>query len=1079
MASNSGANQPDEGRNERSSWGGVRLMRRWLIPALVAVIGIGLSVGGWHWLRVRDNEMVEAAFRSDADQQAEVIQFEINEKLAVVRALRALYNSVGDVTAQRFNSFSSPFFVERLSVRGLFWVPHIEDEAREAFLRRASEVVISDYELRVFDDQGRPQRAPERSFYWPMYFAQISDDAPETVLGLDLRSIPAVRRALESARDTGSLVVTDVLELPVLPEEYVYVAAFDPIYRRGAPVQTALERRENLEGFVGVAYRIDEIIENALRELPPAAIDFRLLDPVSPSRAEVVYAYQWREDETVETDELSALTAIDDPMQHRVSLDVPNQNWALYFEPTEAYLESHRTLAPAIALGGGLLATGFLFALVVSLVGRAARIQEEVERRTHELKRTHHTLEEKTTALGRSEKFLDDIIENIPLMIFVKEADQLRFERLNRAGEELLGYDREELIGRTDFDFFPREQADYFQKMDRRALRERRLIDVPEEPIETPSGLRLLHTKKMPIFDSDGRPAYVLGISEDITERKKNERELRSSLFELAQSREQLRRAKVRAEEANRTKSEFLANMSHDIRTPMNGVVGFTELLLQTDLDSLQREYVTLIDQSANALLRLLNDILDLSKLEAGELTLESTRFRLCDVVGEALQTQAVRAFEKGLQIGYVIPPDLPFVKLIGDRLRLRQIIDNLVGNAIKFTEEGEVRLEIETEWKSEDEISLHFAVHDTGPGISREERERIFEAFRQGATLSESERGTGLGLTIANRLVDAMDGKLWVESKVGEGSTFHFTARFGFDEEPQPVRLSKGELARLRVLVVDDTRLNRRILREGLEHWDVDVTLAPGGQRALERLREAQQEGEPFDVVLLDQVMPHMGGKEVARAMREDDRIGAVSIIMLSSAGLVPLSREEYEDLGVVRNLTKPVKQIELLEALSEASGTEDVERVEEEETPVSPPKADESLRVLVAEDDGVNRRLVERVLEARGHKVVLVSNGEEAVEAFDENGFDLILMDVRMPEIDGFEATRRIRSAEAEGEHIPIIAMTAHAMKGDRERCLEAGMDEYVAKPVKSESLYRTIEEILESQRDRSEDDSSQEQP
>ncbi|QDG51270.1 response regulator [Persicimonas caeni] len=1056
--------------------------RRWLIPSLVAIIGLGAAIVGWQWLSYRDEQMVRTEFRSDAAQQAQVVQFELNEQLGVLRGLSALYTAIENVGPLDFEEFTTPFLVERRSVQGLFWIPRVPGEQRVAHERAGQAAVHPDYGLRVFDKQGAPQAAPEQQNYFPILFAQMRNQPPESVLGLDVSSLPVVRRAMRRARDGGTPIISAPLELPSLPQEHTFVAGIYPVYVAHSSVQTVPYRRQNLQGFVGVVYNLDEIVEGALRDLPPAAIDLRLLDPTGRQRFETLYSYSWAIDAAGDERDSVLLSDLPGWLNYRERIEVPGQRWLLDLRPTPAYIESQRTLAPALALGGGILGTGLLFALVAVAVNRAERIQQEVDKATNQLQEAHRALGERTDALAHSEKFLDDIIENIPLMIYVKSADDLTYERVNRAGEEIMGMSRHRIVGRTDADLFPAEQAEFCREKDLQALQEGRLIDISEEKVFAHNGEeRVLHTKKMPIFDADGEPAYVMGISEDITARRTREEELKGSLFELAQSKEQLRRAKERAEEANQAKSEFLANMSHDIRTPMNGIVGFTELLLNTGLDPLQHEYVSLIDQSANSLLRLLNDILDLSKMEAGELTLERARFQLCDLLAEVLQTQAVRAHEKGVELGYRVPVDLPSSYLIGDRLRLRQIIDNLVGNAIKFTPAGEVRVEAEVEWRADDEICLHFEVQDTGVGISDDEQDKIFEAFRQGSAISDAKRGTGLGLTIASRLVHAMDGKIWVDSELGQGSTFHFTARFGIEELPADQKIPTQEVTGRRALVVDDTRLNRRMLRELLEHWGMDVTLAPGGPQGLAMLRE--ESDEPFDVILLDQVMPHMTGKEFASALKKSDEYRDVPIVLMSSAGLVPLDPVQYDDLGVVRSLTKPVKQRELWKAVCDALDKSDRARRERTRRPHEYAAAERPLRVLVAEDDRVNQRLIERVLERQGHQIEIADNGKAALQAFEPGAYDVILMDVRMPEMDGFETTREIRRREEGSDtRVPIIAMTAHAMKGDRERCLAAGMDDYVAKPVKAETVYEVLERVAdgrlvsESQRDESEPDESQ---
>ncbi|MGM0576929.1 MAG: response regulator [Myxococcota bacterium] len=696
----------------------------------------------------------------------------------------------------------------------------------------------------------------------------------------------------------------------------------------------------------------------------------------------------------------------------------------------------------------GILAAAFR-QMAESLQEHQEQLEDLVDRRSRELER-------KGEQLRQSERFLQDIVEHIPLMVFVKEATELRFVLFNRAGEELLGLSREELIGRNDHDLFPEDQADFFTAKDREVLKGREVVDIPEEPIDTAHGRRILHTLKDPILDEAGRPAFLLGISEDITERKQQEER-------LARSRRALQEAKREAEEANRAKSEFLANMSHEIRTPMNGVLGMADLLLALDLDREERDYVETIKQSAETLLHLLNDILDLSKIEAGRLELEEAGFSLRETLGDALQALGVRAAQKGVELIQHIAPEVPD-GLVGDPIRLRQVVVNLVGNAVKFTEEGEIVVRIEQVSRDEAGVRLCCEVADTGPGIAPAEQHRIFQAFEQTDTaVAGHYGGTGLGLAISHELVSMMGGEIGLESEPGRGSTFWFTAGFGLDESAGAgVEPRSATLRDLAVLVVDDNDTNRHVLAELLASWHMHPETAPGGSEGLDRLRSAAERGRPFPLLLLDSSMPGMDGMDVARAVSEDARLRRTSVIMLSSAG-APAEMSRARELGVARFLTKPVKSSDLLVAIEHELGAGRVvveAPAEAEEEPGMPP-----LRVLVAEDDPVNRKVAQSLLEQRGHEPVMVQDGRAAVERLGRERFDVILMDVRMPDMDGLEATRAIRAREREtGEHVAIVAMTAHAMKGDREQCLDAGMDDYVSKPVRADDLVAALRRVLD---------------
>lgn len=647
-------------------------------------------------------------------------------------------------------------------------------------------------------------------------------------------------------------------------------------------------------------------------------------------------------------------------------------------------------------------------------------------------------------ALRESEEKYRTIIETTEDGYYeVDTAGKLTF--FNDATCNILGYSREELTGKgRRVPLVLQRNKNVAKAFDRvyRTGEPKRAVGWTF--VGNDGEKRFVESSVSLLKDTKGQAVGFSGFLRDVTERKQSEA---------------LQREKLAAEAANRAKSEFIAKMSHEIRTPLNSIIGMVELMLETDLKPQQKEDLDVVISSAHALLSLINNILDFSKIEIGKLDFEDTDFDLKEVLGESLRIMAMRCHEKGLELVYRVDPNVP-ERLHGDPVRLRQVLLNLVDNAYKFTNSGEIVVEVKREQSPEAGTYLHFSVRDTGVGIPKEEQAAIFKAFTQAdAAISRRYGGAGLGLAVSAQLVRMMNGRMWVESEPHQGCTFHFTTRFnGLQEEMEIIReLPDRQLKGVRVLVVDDNSTNCKIVKEMLENWHMHAMVALGIEEAKQVITQNRTPGRNFEIILLDASMPGSSSVALVRWLKGQQNLPTKIILMLT----FPLMRNnvDFREVGIKESLMKPIRSSDLLNAVRKVLKQETYEpdtTIEKEEHKTA--RHHQPLNILVAEDVPFNQKFIIRLLESWGHKVTLAENGREVLELLPNQTFDIVLMDVEMPEMNGYEATRAIRKAESvtgTETHIPIIALTAHAVAEDRQRCLQAGMDEYISKPISSSKL------------------------
>ncbi len=1028
--------------------------RRWLV-AMIGIAGVGMSVAVWLSLLAHERRLTQARFRGDAERCVGAIQRSFDAHREVASALTAFFNASQLVERDEFRGFTEAFLGSSPGIRQLAWAPRVAASDRDAHEKRAQREGPDDYGIHEIDAEGRTIRAGRREEYFPVLFAE-PDDPSALTLGFDLASLGEFAAVIRQAGATGRFEAARRISAGEEDDELSNLYVFVPIYRKGVPTDSPEQRQQGLEGFVLGVCRIGAIVDDAIRYSLPVGIDIHVFNRAASRDGRRIYSrYSPARRESATTAHVlhSELAA---QSEWALRLGDSDRQWSIYCTPSDAYTARQRTWVPVAALPIGISITLLLLMYVGSLVGRTAQVETLVVQRAAEIKRANDHLEQEILERKRTEAVLRDsealyssLVENLPVYVLRKDLAG-RFLFANRSFCDLLGKPLHEIMGHTDFDFYPRSLAEKYRKNDQWVAETGKLFEDVEEN-EKGGETSYVQVMKSPVRDANGNIVGVQAIFWDVTE--------------LKRTTEALQVAKEAAESANRAKSDFLANMSHEIRTPMNAIIGMTELVLDTELNVSQCEYLRMVLESCDALLSVINDVLDFSKIEAGKLDLDLAPFDLRESLGDTMKSLALRAHAKGLELACHIRPEVPD-RVLGDLGRLRQVVVNLVGNAIKFTEQGEVVLDVECPSQSDREAVLRFAVSDTGIGIAEDKRAAVFEAFEQAdRSMTRRYGGTGLGLAISSRLVELMGGRIDVESRPEGGSTFHFTIRL----ESAPDRaVDVGSIQALclggtRALVVDDNATNRRILHEMLSNWQMEPTAVAAAGDALQAMRQAQQERNPYRLVLSDANMPGITGFDLAERIRRDANLSSTIVMMLTS-GDRPGDIARCEQLGIAAYLLKPIKQSELFDAMVLALG---ITAPEEEDWRPDEAKGAghvEPLQVLLAEDSLVNQKLAVGLLQRQGHTVTVANDGREAVAAWESQDFDLILMDVQMPEIDGLEATATIRNKEKHTDRrIPIVAMTAHAMKGDRERCLAAGMDEYISKPIRVKRLLETIEIAL----------------
>ena len=1060
--------------------------------AWTVVLGLSLSLAAafaaWKW----EQEKQTYQFTSRSEALVKVLRESIKKNLIQLQDTASFFYYSQEITRPEFRGFVSPYFsylhpLFDNSIQALGWIPRVPGAARQPYENAARREGFPFFQITEMDARGQLARAGERAEYFPVaYLEPYKDNEP--ALGYDLASEPTRRRALEASRDSGEPMATAPIRLVIETGDQKGFLIFWPVYQGEERPTNPVERRAALKGFVVGAFRVTDLVTSSLQEQKGHDLEIYLFDQAAPGGEQFLCGYSLGQAQPLTNgDALGGPEGLKTGLFFESVIDVGNRLWTVVVRQASAGSVLAQLWQPLAILFLGLAITGLLGLYMwkrrqalASLESLTQELEERVFQRTTALEQANASLEEKIKEhqqarkdLEESERRLSIILESLQAGILIIEAESKRIVKANPAALRMIGASPEEVLGSLCHQCVCPAQVGKCPITD---LGQQ--IDNSERLLRRYDGHKVAVLKTVTPVTLDGK-AHLLESFVDISVQKQAEKALQRAREaaeqlnrDLTEANRQLEEAIGRANllasqaaQANVAKSEFLARMSHEIRTPMNSIIGFTELLGDTPLSEEQAGFVKTVKHSAEGLLALINDILDFSKIEAGRLTLEKVDFDPELVAYEVCDMVFVRLRDKPVELFCRVEDEVPGL-VRGDPGRFRQVLLNLLGNAAKFTSQGEIELTLKVAEEEASRVQLQVSVRDTGIGIPQDKLEEIFEAFQQAdGSTTRTYGGTGLGLAICRQLAELTGGGVWVQSRVGQGSTFHFTTWVEKSVQPAPEKRAPVSLAGKKILLVDDNETHLEILSHMLAAAGMRVAALSRGEDAADRVEEAWQAGDPFHLGVLDIRMPGLDGYAVAKRLRGlPAEIPRLPLLAYSSS--TDQNRRRFLEAGFDGFLLKPVKRPELLQMVARLLQGEAAEKGAPGPLLTQQTVREElkhGVRILLVEDNAVNQKLALLMLQKGGYQADLAQNGQEAVDKYaaDPQGYDLIFMDMQMPVMDGLTATRTLR--ERGFTEVPIIAMTANAMREDRERCLEAGMDDYIPKPIKREVVFDMIRKWL----------------